>query len=97
MNVFSTLQKYAGSWSVKSSRSFDSEEKSSVVSNVVMQSREYPDKLCVCFMLHGGFKTYVPLANDSSLKIGDSLDLEKAKWVTLEKDGEKDILRVREN
>ena len=37
----------------------------------------------------------IPLSNDSSLSIGETIDLSKAQLLTLGKDGESDILRVK--
>ena len=43
----------------------------------------------------GGGQTFIPLSSDSTLTVGDIVDLSKAKLLTLEKDGESDILRVK--
>ena len=91
MNIFSTLRTYAGKWSVKSSRAFSPEEVAAVSSAVVVPS-QYGNS--VCFMMVGGGQTYIPLANDATVGIGESIDLTKAKLLTLGKDGESDINRV---
>ena len=91
MNIFSTLRTYAGKWSVKSSRAFSPEEVAAVSSAVVVPS-QYGNS--VCFMMVGGGQTYIPLANDATVGVGESIDLTKAKLLTLEKDGESDINRV---
>lgn len=99
MGFLSNLQKYAGSWSVSRTQSFSEvlgDEKNMIVGNVVQQSKNYPDKLCVCLMLTGGFKSYVSLSNDSNLKVGDSIDIESAKLLTLSKPGEDDIQVLHE-
>ena len=91
MNIFSTLRTYAGKWSVKSSRAFTQEEIQAVESATVVPS-QYGNS--VCFMMVGGGQTYIPLANDAIVGVGESIDLTKAKLLTLEKRGESDINRV---
>jgi hypothetical protein len=44
-------------------------------------------------MKNGGL-TFIPLSQDSSLGIGEEVDLTKAKVLTLGKSGEADIFRV---
>lgn len=102
MNIFASLKIYAGKWSVKTMRdgqgnilpnprSFDQEEIDSVVSATVVPS-QYGNS--VEFIRVDGGKSYIPLDKDASLSVGDSVDLTKAKVITLEKQGEKDIIRV---
>lgn len=91
MNIFSTLRTYVGKWSVKSSRAFTQEEIQAVESATVVPS-QYGNS--VCFMMVGGGQTYIPLANDATVGVGESIDLTKAKLLTLEKGGESDIHRV---
>lgn len=91
MIIFSTLRVYAGKWSVKSSRNFNEEEIAAVKSATVVPS-QYGNS--VCFMMVGGGQTYIPLANDATVGVGESIDLTKAKLLTLGKEGESDIHRV---
>lgn len=91
MNIFSILRTYAGKWNVKSSRAFTQEEIQAVESATVVPS-QYGNS--VCFMMVGGGQTYIPLANDATVGVGESIDLTKAKLLTLEKRGESDINRV---
>ena len=91
MNIFSTLRTYAGKWSVKASRAFTQEEIAAVKSATVVPS-QYGNS--VCFLMVGGGQAYIPLANDATVGVGQSVDLTKAKLLTLEKDGESDINRV---
>lgn len=91
MNIFSTLRTYAGKWNIKSSRAFTQEEIQAVESATVVPS-QYGNS--VCFMMVGGGQTYIPLANDATVGVGESIDLTKAKLLTLEKSGELDINRV---
>ena len=92
MNIFSKLQVYAGKWNLKASRSFEKEEIAAVNEAEVVSS-QYGNS--VCFHMVGGGQTFIPLSNDSTLTVGDTVDLSKAKLLTLEKDGESDILRVK--
>lgn len=91
MNIFASLRTYADKWSVKSSRSFEADEIAAVSSAVVVNS-QYGSS--VCFHMVSGGQKFIPLSNDSSLGIGESVDLSKAQLVTLGKEGEADILRV---
>lgn len=91
MNIFNSLQKYAGKWAVSSLRAFSAEEKAAVASATVVDSQY---GCSVCFYMNGGGKTFIPLSNTSSLGVGDSVDLDKAKLLTLSKEGEADINRV---
>ena len=92
MNIFSKLQVYAGKWNLKTSRSFEAEEIAAVNKAEVVAS-QYGNS--VCFLMKAGGQTYIPLSNDSALAVGDSVDLSKAQLLTLEKDGESDIVRVK--
>lgn len=91
MNIFSTLRTYAGKWSVKSTRAFDAEEINAVKSAVVVPSK-YGNS--VMFTMVAGGDTYIPLANDATVGVGEVIDLTKAQILTLRKDGESDIVRV---
>ena len=46
-------------------------------------------------MMKSGGQTFIPLDQSSSLGVGESVDLSKAELITLEKDGEADINRVK--
>lgn len=92
MNIFSKLQVYAGKWNLKSSRKFEAEEIAAVSKAEVVAS-QYGNS--VCFFLKGGGQSYIPLSNDSDLTVGDTVNLNNAELLTLEKDGESDIVRVK--
>ena len=91
MSIFETLRLYAGKWSLKSSRNFTEEEINAVDSAVVVAS-EYGNS--VCFHMHAGGMTFIPLSNASTKGIGETVDLKEAKVLTLEKQGEADITRI---
>lgn len=91
MNIFNSLRNYAGKWSVKESRNFSQEEINSVSEAYVVDS-QYGNS--VCFVMIGGGQTYIPLSTNSSLGLGDSVDVSKAKLLTLSRAGEADIQRV---
>ena len=91
MNIFNSLRVYAGKWMVKASRAFTQEEIAAVKSATVVPS-QYGNS--VCFMMVGGGQTYIPLANDATVGVGESIDLTKAQLLTLSKEGESDINRV---
>lgn len=92
MNIFSALQVYMGKWSEKSSRPFSSEEIAAVQEATVVESQY---GFSVCFLLKAGGTSYIPLEGESTLTVGDHVDLSTAKLVTLERQGDEDIYRVR--
>jgi hypothetical protein len=92
MNIFSILPIYADKWQEKDIRAFDPEEIAAVESAEVVTSSY---GLSVCFMFKAGGQSYIPLDINSTLNEGDTVDLTKAKIVTLSKTGQKDIFRVR--
>ena len=91
MNIFAGLQVYAGKWNVVDSRSFNNEEKA-LISRAEVVPSEYGNS--VCFFMKSGGQTYIPLSNQSTLGIGEEVDLNAAKLLTLHRDGSADITRV---
>lgn len=91
MSIFDSLRVYAGKWEVKSSREFNEDEIKAVVQAVVVPS-QYGNS--VQFTMIGGGLTFIPLDQNSTLGIGEIVDLTKARLVTLCKSGESDIYRV---
>ena len=92
MNIFNALRVYAGKWQEKKVESFKAEEIALVDKAEVVESQY---GLSVCFFLKAGGQSYIPLDQNSSAAIGDTIDLTKAQVVTLCKQGENDIYRVR--
>jgi hypothetical protein len=91
MNIFSSLRVYAGKWAVKGSRDFSADEINAVQSAQVVDS-QYGNS--VCFYMKSGGQTFIPLSTNSTLAVGDNVDLSKAKLLTLSREGEADIYRV---
>ena len=91
MGIFDSLRIYAGKWSVKGSRNFTADEIDAVSSAKVVDS-QYGSS--VCFFMKAGGQTYLPLSTESSLQVGDEVNLSEHRLITLEKSGETDILRV---
>jgi hypothetical protein len=91
MNIFSSLRVYAGKWAVKASRKF-SEEEINAVDHASVVDSQYGSS--VCFFMKSGGQTFIPLSTNSSLGLGDEVDLSKATILTLERQGEADIYRV---
>lgn len=91
MNIFAGLQVYAGKWNVVGSREFNDEEKA-MINRAEVVASEYGNS--VCFFMHSGGQTYIPLSNQSSLTPGDAVDINKAKLLTLHRDGSADITRI---
>ena len=91
MNIFSKLRQYAGKWQLKDSRKFSEEEIAAVERTEVVAS-QYGNS--VCFFMKQGGMAFIPLSKESTLGVGESVDLSTAKLLTLSKEGEDDILRV---
>ena len=92
MNIFSALKVYAGKWNVKETRDFTQEEINAIDTATVVDSQY---GMSVCFLMSGGGQTYIPLSNDSNKSVGDTIDLKTAKLLTLGRQGESDIFRVK--
>ena len=92
MNIFGTLKTYSGKWSIKSSRKFEDEEINAVSKAEVVPSSHGNS---VCFFMKSGGNKYIALSNDSTVNVGESIDLNFARLLTLEKAGEPDILRIK--
>lgn len=90
-NIFSSLFKYAEKWNLTDSRDFTPEEIMAVDSAEVVSS-QYGKS--VCFSMVGGGMTFIPLSFASNKTVGETVDLSKAKLLTLSKSGENDIYRV---
>lgn len=90
-NIFDSLQTYGGSWNVVGSRDFNESEKA-----LVKRAEVVPSQFgnSVCFFMQSGGQTYIPLSNQSKLAPGDAVDLDKAKLITLHRDGDGDITRI---
>lgn len=91
-NIISSLQKYAGSWSVKETRKFTDEELAMVTSAKVVPS-QYGSS--VCLFLTSGQQAYIPLSNDATAQNGDTVNLKEATLLCLSREGEDDIIRVK--
>ena len=91
MNIFAGLTSYASKFNVKNTRSFSPEELSLVDSAKVVLSQY---GMSVCFYMKSGCQTYIPVSRDSVCHVGDTVDINKAKILILEKDGSQDIARV---
>lgn len=92
MSVFSGLMTYAGKWNVKSVEAFPTEDANLVASATVVNSQF---GMSVCFVMKSGGMHFIPTDQNSNCNPGDSVDLSKAQVVTLCKDGEADIQRIR--
>lgn len=89
--IFDSLLGYGGNWNVTASAGFTAEEQAAVKTATVVKS-DYGKS--VCFLMHSGVKHYIPLSTQSELTVGDSVDLSKARVLTLHRDGSDDIKRI---
>ena len=92
MNIFASLKVYAGKWSEKEARKFSAEEIGAIAMAVVVPS-QYGNS--VQFIRKEGGMSFIPLDQNANAGVGEMIDLTKATLVTLEKEGEADIYRVR--
>lgn len=91
MNIFNQLKVYAAKWQVSSKRSFTKEE-IEVVKEAEVVPSEYGSS--VMFTLISGGTTYIPLSTNSTVGVGEKVDLKKATLLTLSREGSSDIIRV---
>ena len=91
MNIFKQVRMYATKWRQTGARNFTAEEIASVERAEVVAS-QYGNS--VCFFMKQGGMAFIPLSKESTLGVGESVDLFTAKLLTLSKEGEDDILRV---
>ena len=80
-------------WKVKGLRTFNIEERLAVKRAEVVSSQY---GYSVCFFMNAGGQTYIPLDTNSGLCVGDELDMNTAKIVTLCREGKDDIVRIIE-
>ena len=92
MGIFDSLKTYGGKWMPKSVRKFTNEEITLVDKAQVVDSQF---GMSCCFFMKNGTTMYVPMSQDAKSEVGDMVDLSSAEIVTLEKQGEKDIQRIR--
>lgn len=103
LNIFASLKVYAGKWTPKQNmvdengrpvsnpRNLSAEEIATIASAIVVPS-QYGNS--VQFTRIDGGMQFIPLDKESTLGIGDTVDITKAKLLTLCKQGEDDIVRV---
>ena len=92
LGLFSDIRTYATGWAVKSTSKMDAADISAVEKAVVVDSKFGKS---VCFYLKAGGQAYHPVAQDSQLSVGQTVDLNAVEVLTLEKSGEKDIIRIK--
>ena len=91
MNIFNILPIYAPKWELADSRNFTKEEIEGVIQAIVVAS-QYGNS--VQFTMKAGGCTFIPLDRNSTLGVGDLVDMSVARLVTLTKPGETNIYRV---
>lgn len=94
MGIFSNLNVYKSQkWNVKSVDPITDDDLQDVES-VSLRAGDYG--VSVCLTLRNGDHQYIPMANDSKAMASVTLDdMRAAKVVTLSRDGDKDIYRIK--
>jgi hypothetical protein len=92
LDFFSNKKTYGGKWQVVSSREFTPEEQAKVARAAVVSS-EYG--MSCCFFMKNGNIHFTPMSNDSTVTVGEDIDLSKAEILTLSKEGENNIERIK--
>ena len=90
-NIFDSVKHYFGKWNLSNSRNFTKEEQSMIKSAKVVAS-QYGNS--VCFNMVNGDVTFIPLSSNSSLQVGDTVEVSKAVLQTLSRDGSNDVYRI---
>ena len=80
-------------WSLKSERYF-TQEVIDEVSHAIVVPSQYGNSVEFTMKL-GGRCTYIPLDKGSNITVGEIVDMKQAILLTLEKEGESDIVRVK--
>jgi len=93
-NIFDKLPKFvAPKWEIKNERPFTQEEIDAIDTAIVVASN---NGRSVQFTMKSGGMTFIPLDNSSNLNAGELIDITKATLITLGKQGEGDIYRVKD-
>lgn len=92
MGFLSKLTVYAQSWKEESREKLPASDIKAIDKAEVVDS-EFG--LSACFFLKSGGKSYMPLSKDVKAVAGDSIPLNKAEVITLSRDGDDDILRLK--
>jgi len=92
-SFFAGKKKYGTKWQPVSSKPLDDEDKAAI-SKAVVVSSEYG--LSCCFFMKNGDLYFQPMSRDSQATVGEELDVDSIRIVTLSKSGEKDIERIME-
>ena len=79
-------------WHVKEERPFTDEE-INAVQNAVVVANQYGNS--VCFYMKVGGQSYIPLTHDSEIGVGESVDVRNLQLLTLAREGDCDIMRVK--
>ena len=92
MGLFTNIKTYATGWALKATNKISPADIAAVDRAVVVDSKFGKS---VCFFLKAGGQAFRPVAQDSQLSVGQTVDLNAVEVLTLEKSGEKDIIRIK--
>lgn len=92
-NVLAGVRIYGQKWEVVEEQRFSENDLQNIESARVVDS-QYGSSCCL--FLKGGHTAFIPMATDSKLKVGETVDVTKAKVLILSKPGEANIMRLIE-
>lgn len=90
----STTNASSNKWRVIEERPFTTEE-IDAVQNAVVVANQYGKS--VCFYMKAGGQSYIPLTHDSEIGVGESVNVINLQLLTLAREGDQDIMRVKYN
>lgn len=98
MGFLSTLNTYAKGY-VETNREklskFDKEGFKDVASaTVTSKEQEWGTSVAICLYMKSGGQKYIALSKNSSLEVGDDVDIKSIEVLTLEREGEEPIYRA---
>lgn len=87
-----TTSASSNKWRVKEERPFTAEEINAVQKAVVV-ANQYGKS--ICFYMKAGGQSYIPLTHNSEIGVGESVNVINLRLLTLTREGDNDIMRVK--
>lgn len=91
MNILNLLKDYGGKWQIKGEAEHLTAAEQAQVASITVVPSNYGASACL--LMKNGNTKYIPLSQDASYGIGETINVEDLQVVTLTKDG-RDIYRA---